>query len=191
MCSQYPQKVPLDVLERQFHESRIPLRLPEGRPNLEPRNQITIGDIAPVVIASTDHAELSSLSFGWKGPAGRPIFNFRSEGRSFGQSRRCLVPASGFYEFTDALAGQKRKTKWLFRMRDHDWLWMAGVVRDGAFALLTTSPGDDVAPYHQRQAVTLRPDQGAEWLTLGIPEADIIADARANPLRVERVFPPQ
>jgi putative SOS response-associated peptidase YedK len=33
-------------------------------------------------------------------PGFGPIFNFRSEGRRFDKSNRCLVPASAFFEFT-------------------------------------------------------------------------------------------
>jgi hypothetical protein len=33
-------------------------------------------------------------------PGGAPIFNFPSEGRHFGNSNRCLIPASAFFEFT-------------------------------------------------------------------------------------------
>ena len=37
------------------------------------------------------------------GPRGGPVFNFRSEGRSFANSNRCLIPATAFFEF----AGKK------------------------------------------------------------------------------------
>jgi hypothetical protein len=33
-------------------------------------------------------------------PGGAPGFNFRSEGRHFADSNRCLIPASAFFEFT-------------------------------------------------------------------------------------------
>jgi len=33
-------------------------------------------------------------------PRGGPVFNFRSEGRHFVNSNRCLVIAAAFYEFT-------------------------------------------------------------------------------------------
>ena len=190
MCSQYPMKVPLDVIARQFRETRIPLLFPEGRPNLEPREVITIGDTAPVVAVQGDASALLTLPFAWKGPNGRPVFNFRSDGRRFDGARRCLVPASGFFEFTDPQPGQKRKTRWRFTMPDSDWFWMAGIVRDGAFALLTTPPGDDVAPYHDRQVAVLPPERGINWLTLDRPETELLAPAPPGLLQVERDFPP-
>jgi putative SOS response-associated peptidase YedK len=37
-------------------------------------------------------------------------------------------------------------------------------VRDQRFTLLTTEPGPDIAPYHNRQIVILPRDQWAAWL---------------------------
>jgi putative SOS response-associated peptidase YedK len=76
--------------------------------------------------------------------------HFRSEGRRFPVGR-CLVPASHFYEFTDA---KSPKVKWKFKKADEDWFCFAGLWRpmpDGsgeAFTILTTEPGPDVAPIH-------------------------------------------
>lgn len=190
MCSQYPMKVPPDVIARQFRETRLPLLFPEGKPNLEPRDVITIGDSAPVVTTDGDTSVLHTLPFAWKGPNGRPVFNFRSDGRRFDGARRCLVPASGFFEFTDPQPGQKRKTRWRFTLSGSDWFWMAGIVRDGAFALLTTTPGDDVAPYHDRQVVVFPPDGGIDWLTLDRPEAELLRPSAPGALDVVRDFPP-
>ena len=44
-----------------------------------------------------------------------------------------LIIADGFYEFTEPEdIKQKRKTKWLFTMRDHDWFCIAGIWRSTA-----------------------------------------------------------
>lgn len=190
MCSQFQVKLPLHVVEQAFSHTRFPLRFPQGRPNIEPRDQVTIGDTAQIVVGDDDAAALISLPFSWKGPAGRPVFNFRSEGRDFSQSRRCLVPVSGFFEFTDPQPGQKRKTRWLFSLKGESWFWLAGLIKDGGFALLTTAPGPDIAPYHDRQVIVLPPDQGSGWLHLDRPEADILRPLAGGSLLVEQEFPP-
>lgn len=190
MCSQFQVQLPLHVVEAAFSQTRFPLRFPTGRPNLEPRDTVTIGDPAVVVQAGPEGPELTTLPFAWKGPNGRPVFNFRSEGRDFGRSLRCVVPASGFYEFTDPQPGQKRKTRWRFTLAEAPWFWLAGVVRDGGFALLTTAPGEDIAPYHDRQVVVLPPERGGEWLDLTRPEAELLRAPPAGTLAVERDFPP-
>jgi putative SOS response-associated peptidase YedK len=33
---------------------------------------------------------------------------------------------------------------------------VAGIVKEGAFTMLTTEPGEDMRPYHDRQIVVLR-----------------------------------
>ena len=68
---------------------------------------------------------------------------------------------------------------------DADWFCIAGIVRkdaiDGApcFAMLTTQPGPDVAPYHDRQVVVLRPADWGAWLDLTRPEAELLRPLRA------------
>ncbi|MDQ3126003.1 MAG: SOS response-associated peptidase family protein [Pseudomonadota bacterium] len=190
MCSQYQIKLPLHIVEASFSHTRFPLRFPRGRPNIEPRDQVTIGDAAIIVTGEDDAANLLTMPFSWKGPNGRPVFNFRSDGRRFEDARRCLVPASGFFEFTDPQPGQKRKTRWRFALAGSDWFWMAGIVRDGGFALLTTAPGDDVTPYHDRQIIVLPPEQGLDWLTLSRPAADLLRPLPKGALQVERDFSP-
>jgi putative SOS response-associated peptidase YedK len=51
--------------------------------------------------ASGNVIELVPMNFSFP-PSGRggPVFNFKSEGRRFDQSNRCLIPASAFFEFT-------------------------------------------------------------------------------------------
>ena len=190
MCSQFQVQLPLHVVEAAFSHTRFPLRFPAGRPNIEPRDTVTIGDAAAVVVTGDGGPELVSLPFAWKGPNGRPVFNFRSEGRNFSTARRCLVPASGFFEFTDPQPGQKRKTRWRFVLQGETWFWLAGVVRDGGFALLTTPPGADIAPYHDRQVVVLPAGQGVEWLNLTRPEAELLHPLKGGSLAVTRDFPP-
>jgi putative SOS response-associated peptidase YedK len=40
--------------------------------------------------------------------------------------------------------------------------------------MLTTEPSPDVAPYHNRQVVVLRPDDWASWIYLTKPEAELL-----------------
>ena len=52
----------------------------------------------------------------WPGAGGKPVYNFRSDGREF-PSGRCLILTDGFYEFTaPADPKQKRKDRWLFTL---------------------------------------------------------------------------
>jgi putative SOS response-associated peptidase YedK len=56
--------------------------------------------------------------------------------------------------------------------------------------MLTTAPGPDVAPYHDRQvAVLARPDWAA-WLDLSRAEAALLRPLDAGALKVELVADP-
>ena len=43
-----------------------------------------------------------------------------------------------------------------------------------AFTLLTTAPGPEVAPIHDRLLIVLEPDDWAAWLDLTKPEAELL-----------------
>lgn len=191
MCNTYRFRPFADQPFEEIREIGIPLEFPEGRPNIEPRDEIRIGDSAPLLTRTESGLALRTVKWAWTSPQGRPVFNFRSDDRSFANSVRCAIPADGFYEFTDALPGQKRKTKWLFTLARSPIFWIAGVIRDGAFALLTTEPGPDIAPYHSRQIVILRTGRVMDWLDLTTPEKELLSPLPGGSLDVERVFPAQ
>ena len=190
MCNTYRFKPFTDQPFEEIRQIGIPLEFPDGRPNIEPRDDIRIGDSAPVATRTADGVAVRMTKWAWASPQGRPVFNFRSDDRSFANSLRCAIPADGFYEFTDALPGQKRKTKWLFTLTGSPAFWIAGIIRDGAFAMLTTTPGPDIAPYHDRQIVLLEPCRAMEWLDLTTPEAELLQPLPGGRLTVEQVFPP-
>ena len=128
-------------------------------------DDVRINDLGPVMRASGNVIELAPMNFSFP-PAGRggPVFNFKSEGRHFDKSDRCLIPASAFFEFT----GKKYpKAKHRFTLKGAPFLAVAGIWREGkgtappAFTMLTTSPGPDVEPYHARQIVVLPPEDWA------------------------------
>lgn len=70
---------------------------------------------------------------------------------------------------------------------------IAGLWREGkgnqppAFAMLTTEPGPDVAPYHNRQVVVLRPEDWSAWIGLTKPESALLRPLPARSLTAETV----
>jgi putative SOS response-associated peptidase YedK len=195
MCNDYRNRLAYrDYLER-LRQLRLPLvrPTPAAAPNLEPRDDIRPTDPAPVIRATEGGVELVEMRWGLlprPGGRGGPVTNFRSEGRRF-QDGRCLVPAEAFYEFTGT---RSPKTKWAFTVAGEPWFCIAGIWRPAPeagepprFTMLTTAPGPDVAPYHDRQVVVLREDQWAAWLAGGAPAAALLAPSPAGTLEVERL----
>jgi putative SOS response-associated peptidase YedK len=199
MCNDYRSRVELGTIGQEFNDLRIPLRFPEGLPNMEPRDDIRITDRAAIVRWSgaspgsgEGSAELVQRRWSWPGPGGKPVYNFRSEGREF-RSGRCLIVADGFYEFTTPAEprADKRKDKWLFTVAGEPWFCIAGLWRatpeaGEAFTMLTTPPGPDVAPYHNRQIAVMPKRNWAAWLSHEVPAAELISPCPAGMLRVEK-----
>jgi putative SOS response-associated peptidase YedK len=187
MCNLYTQSKSPDEIARLFNSLQMPLSFPEGIPNMQPRD-IAITDPGPVVRASQGY-ELVVRRWSWPGQGGKPVYNFRSDRREF-TSGRVLIIADGFYEFTKpADPGQKRKDRWLFSDRDGEMIGIAGIVRNvpelgERFTMLTTEPGPDVAPYHNRQVAVLPAGSWRDWLDPSIPARTLIRPAPAGTLLV-------
>ena len=185
MCNEYSFKVSLDQLVEDFGRLGIALGWEGGAPNLEPSGSIRPTDLAPVIVGAGEGAMLRRLRWGFPRQKGGAVINFRTEGRRFPQGR-CLVPADGFYEFTGDRAP---KSKWLFTPTQGDFLCIAGLIREDRFTLLTTGPGPDIAPYHDRQVVILPRERWAAWL--GPPgEAEPLGPAAGGTLSVRQVRGP-
>jgi putative SOS response-associated peptidase YedK len=153
MCNDYRLLADATTLFADFSETKIKIRFSEGKPNLEAREDIRITDTAPIV-RTVDGApqagDMVQRRWSWLGQNGKPVYTFRSEGREFA-SGRCLIPADGFYEFTDpADKKKKRKDKWLFAKVGEPLFCIAGIWRTDkdvgeAFTMLTMPPGPDMA----------------------------------------------
>jgi putative SOS response-associated peptidase YedK len=132
--------------------------------------------------------ELVSVRWGlipsWskEGPSGKPLFNARGETvasrpafRKAFAARRCLIPASGFYEWKKTAAGANQP--FYFSRSDGLplafaglWEWWKSPDEPDAPALesaaiITTSANGDMAPIHDRMpAVLYDAEEQAAWL---------------------------
>ena len=163
MCNEAARRVSVDQIHAAFREVHIPLLFPEGLSNLAALDSIRITDQSVIVRAATvgadaGAAELVQRRWSWPGPAGKPVYNYRGEGRAFANSAtagRCLIPLDGFYEFTESSAVQGeeslfgdaaprpikakrgKKDKWLFTLAPGgtmgaDFFCVAGLWRTDA-----------------------------------------------------------
>ena len=206
MCNEAYRRIQLRQLREGWSQTRIELVFPEGLPNFPELPSIRITDRVEIVRAARAdpaQAEMVTRRWSWPGRGGRPVFNYRSDGREFDngeESGRCLVPVEGFYEFTDpppdeAAAkpkGKAPKAKWAFELAGEPWFGIAGLWRTDAevgeaFTMLTCPPGPDIAPYHDRQVVVLARADFARWLDGSAPAAELCRPLPAGALTVERV----
>lgn len=192
MCNDYGNHIAYAEYAEALKQMELRIVRPTAPPNLEPRDDIWPTETAPVLRKYEEGMELAQLRWGFEpsNPKGRAVINFRSEGRSFARSQRCLVPASHFYEFKGA---KSPKAKYKFTLLGEPWFCFAGLWRTAtetvpeSFTLLTTEPGPDVAPIHNRQMAVLRRDQWVSWLDLTRPESELLQPLPEGSLRVEQV----
>jgi putative SOS response-associated peptidase YedK len=190
MCNDYEQH----VSHAEYRKAIEALELTSASADeaaLLPADDIRIGDSGPVLRAKGNGVELVVMRFGFPPPRPKagPIFNFKSDGRNFAESRRCVIVLSGFFEFT----GRKYpKTKHRFALKDSPVMGIAGLWsedEDGSlsFTMLTTAPSPDIAPIHDRQVCVLRPQDWAAWLFLTRPQEDLLQPLPEGTLVVEVV----
>ncbi|BBD96957.1 SOS response-associated peptidase [Sphingobium amiense] len=198
MCNDYRLEVEIASIMEDFEGLEINIDVPEGTPNVAARADINITDTAPIVRGIEGRrggGELINRRWSWPGQGGKPVYNFRAEGREF-TSNRVLILTDGFYEFTDPQPGEKRKTKWLFTLKDHDWFCIAGIWRahpeiGEAFTMLTLEPGEDIAPFHRRQIVPLPRELWTDWLDASVPAGEVLRTLPKGSLIPAQVYPPQ
>ncbi|RZW03678.1 MAG: SOS response-associated peptidase [Rhodobacteraceae bacterium] len=140
----------------------------------------------------------------YKSPADGPLLiNARSETiaekpafRAACRDRRCLVPASGFYEWTKD--GEGNKLPWYIHPSEDEILAFAGVwqVWDRGdtplttCAIVTTGANDAMSSIHHRMPVILAQDDWAKWLgENGKGAATLMTSAPEDVLSFYRVDP--
>jgi putative SOS response-associated peptidase YedK len=152
----------------------------DSRYNLPP------GSAVPVVRGATEVAgrKVALLHWGlvpgWakeRAEFGPKLANARAESlaekpafRDAFRRRRCVLPASGFYEWE---ARGKTRLPWLFRQRDRGPLLLAGLwdswrAPDGSVlescTVITTGPNEIMRPIHDRMPAILTLEQCDRWL---------------------------
>ena len=183
MCGRYVLKEPLDLLQRLFAYSSSEIR------QLRPRYNIALTTKIPVVRCGVDGGrELVEMRWGlipaWaKDPKTLPpMINARSESiaskpsfRSAYKSRRCLIPASGYYEWS-RVAGQSAgpKQPYYFHPSEDQPLAFAGLwehwsPHEGeavtSAAIVTRSANPEFVSIHDRMPVVFtRREEWDCWL---------------------------
>ena len=135
----------------------------------------TSGEIFPadIVPVRTGLNQYMPMQWGFSGPGGKPIINARSETAlqktMFRQSmseRRCLIPASGYYEWQRS---GPAKTKYQFRLPG-GIMFLAGCYRPehaGSvfnFVILTRPAAGGIEDIHERMPVIIPREHIETWL---------------------------
>jgi len=176
MCGRFAITLPNDAMAQMF--GAMPANDLPDVPNYNvcPTTQIH-------TVTQEDGRRLRPMRWGflphwYKSPTDGPLLiNARAETlaekpafRAACRERRCLIPATGFYEWTKDADGNR--LPWYIRPQDAQPLVFAGVwqVWDKGeaplvtCAIVTTKASDAMSKIHHREPVTLRPQDWGKWL---------------------------
>jgi putative SOS response-associated peptidase YedK len=199
MCGRY-SLVPTDNIAERFDVQQEQLAL-------LPRYNVAPSQSLPVVVRNSPN-RLVEMQWGlipsWsKEPRAQfSTINARAETISKSpvfrgpfKSRRCLVPASGFYEWQRTSNG---KQPFCIRLKDDDLFAFAGLYdiwhdANGnelySYTVITTAPNELVAPIHNRMPVILRRDDEEAWLDKQTQSARLMSLLVAYPAEEMEAYP--
>ena len=129
-------------------------------------------DKAPVLIQQSGRIRPQAVVWGFPGFHGKGvIINARAETvsekpmfRNCLQSKRCVIPSSGFFEWSHT----GPKTKYQFNLPSSPALFMAGLYQDfgdkRCYVIITTTANESMTEVHNRMPVILRKEDVRKWL---------------------------
>jgi putative SOS response-associated peptidase YedK len=178
MCGRFVLTADPELIQQAFNLDSVP--------ELAPRYNIAPTQAVPVI---TNESPRELVFYRWglipswaKEPEiGNKMINARLEGiedkpafRAAFKRRRCIVPASGFYEWKKL--DEKNKAPMYIQVKDQQVFGFAGLwevwhAPDGgewrSFTILTTDANDFMRPIHDRMPVILQPHDYSAWLEPG------------------------
>lgn len=168
------------------------------------------GQFMPVIIQSEHGRTIEVMKWGlvpsWAKDMniGYKMINARAESvfekpawRGPIKYRRCLVPATGFYEW-QRLAEPRTKQPYFIHPKDRELFAFAGmydVWHDHmgnelwSFTILTTGPNTEMASLHDRMPVILQHEDEAHWLDDTLPQEAIQELLRPLPDNSLEMYP--
>jgi putative SOS response-associated peptidase YedK len=204
MCGRFTMTHPDEAIARLF--DAVP-----GN-DLPPVPRFNICPTQPVAVVTSvgGHRRLSAMRWGfvpswYETPNDGPLLiNARADTvatkpafRAAVRARRCLIPASGFYEWSEGEAGAR--LPWYIQASDGQPLVFAAIWQEWervgqpsltTCAMVTTEAGPGLAAIHHREPVMVDRDDWPLWLgEAGHGAARLMKPSREGQLRAYRVDP--
>lgn len=181
MCGRYFLAEEPNKIYGRYHLSK---NAPQSKLPFDPMYNIAPGMLVPIITGGQKH-HLEIMKWGlipyWaKDPKiGSRLINARAETinqkpsfKSSFQSKRCLIPASGFYEWQKT--GDEKiphlielKSKEIFSMAGIFDVWQDAEDKEfKTFSIVTTKSNDLLNKIHNRMPVILEKDTEEKWLNI-------------------------
>jgi putative SOS response-associated peptidase YedK len=211
MCGRYYRKRDKQAIAEAFHASLVD----DGTPNPPWDFNVAPTTIQPVIRGNRDTGERELVSMRWglvpfftkdiKDVKGISTINARAETvansptyREPFKKRRCLVPASGFYEWRRI--SDKDKQPFAFDLTNGKMMAFAGLWdawKDPvhgqwlqSYTIITTDANELMAMVHDRMPVILRPNDYDRWLSRDAtdrPPVDLLRPFPADEMEAFKV----
>ncbi len=180
MCGRFAIGLPAKSIAEHFQLDSFP--------DFKPRYNIAPTQLAPTITHDPVSGATQAIERQWglipswakDKKIGAKMINARGETlrekpsfREAFTARRCLVPASGFYEW---LRSGTKRTPFYIRHREREMLAFAGLweswnnpqdVEIQSFTIITTAANEVLSPIHDRMPVIIPPEQYDSWLDPG------------------------
>ncbi|NCB34051.1 MAG: hypothetical protein EOM64_09295 [Erysipelotrichia bacterium] len=116
--------------------------------------------------SAKQNVQLSLMRWGYIGKKNKLIINARSETAEhslfFKNSHRCVIPASGYYEWSDY-----PKIKYYFTAENQETIYFAGLCRNFDdqlhMVILTEAAKEPESLIHDRQPIIFNTKQAEDW----------------------------
>jgi putative SOS response-associated peptidase YedK len=200
MCGRFNQTASGEEVAEAFSLEEAPDLAP--RYNIAPTQPVAVVGVQP----KTARRGLATLTWGLVPRTSlggeRGLINARAETAwekpSFREAfarRRCLIPATGFYEWQRL--DPKRRQPWLIRLASGRVFALAGLWEpppatggSPTCTILTTEPNEIARPIHDRMPVILDPADYGRWLDPGLAlPAEVRPLLRPYPAGLMTAFP--
>lgn len=178
MCGRFATSKNLDQLEEEFSLVGLPSRELPANWNVAPTQEIYV---------ITDGPKLEIMRWGLIPTWAKPDFvsahtiNARSESvhekpsfRQAFKSRRCFIPADGYYEWATELGKYPSKQPFFIHRKDKRPLAMAGVYENGTVAIITKEATGALAAIHNRMPLFLPHDEWEPWLDTSVTDVSLL-----------------
>jgi len=179
MCGRFTNRAKPEQIKQEFKVGAKNLNLFQPRYNIAPAQMID------VVFEPESERILSQLKWGlvpsWSKDAStsKGLINARAETltekpffREAFKSHRCIIPASGFYEWQKKGTGAKQP--YYFYLNDKEVFGLAGLWENWidkttgeeleTCTIITTEANEVLKPVHERMPVILKAESYDEWL---------------------------
>jgi putative SOS response-associated peptidase YedK len=198
MCGRFARSKGLEAIVKRFVLDAIRERWATDPLVSAPHYNVAPSQMAPVIVQD-ESREIRPMRWGlvpsWakEQSIGQKMINARAETLAEKPSfkrllftRRCIVPATGFYEWAKR---DKEKIPMHFRLKDGGLFGFAGLwdrwkAPEGreldSFTIITTTPNELLVAVHHRMPVILRQEDEESWLD---------GDAEDGPALLSRLKP--